>query len=307
MNLLVTGGTGFIGAPLCRALTQQGHKLAVVTRTPLAHAPQPGLRYFPWDVASTSHPLTWPQLISEVDAVIHLAGDSIASGRWTPTKKRAIRESRVHTTRQLVDAMAEHTKRPAVFLSASAVGYYGPRGDDILDETAAPGSGFLADTCRQWEQEAQRAEALGMRVIRLRFGVVLGPDGGALAKMVPPFRALLGGPLGSGRQWVSWIHRDDVIGLIEWAMKQPQLSGAVNATAPNPVTMREFCRELGRALRRPSWLPVPSVALRLLLGEMAEMLLTGQRVMPRAALDHGYAFRFPDLRHALLITLQSQR
>jgi len=176
-----------------------------------------------------------------------------------------------------------------------------------LDETAAPGSGFLADTCRQWEQEAQRAEALGMRVIRLRFGVVLGPDGGALAKMVPPFRALLGGPLGSGRQWVSWIHRDDVIGLIEWAMKQPQLSGAVNATAPNPVTMREFCRELGRALRRPSWLPVPSVALRLLLGEMAEMLLTGQRVMPRAALDHGYAFRFPDLRHALLITLQSQR
>lgn len=307
MNLLVTGGTGFIGAALCRALTQQGHKVVVVTRTPSAHAAVPGLRYLPWDDSSTHPPLTWQQLISEVDAVMHLAGASIAAGRWTPARKHEIQESRVQTTRRLVDAMAARPKRPAVFLSASAVGYYGPRGDDVLDETASPGSGFLAETCQQWEHEAQRAETLGVRVIRLRLGVVLGPGGGALAKMVPPFRAWLGGPLGSGRPWMSWIHREDVIGLIEWAVKQPQLTGAINATAPNPVTMREFCRELGRALRRPSWLPVPSVALRLLLGEMAEMLLTGQRVIPRVAVDHEYPFRFPDLRQALLITLQKKR
>jgi uncharacterized protein (TIGR01777 family) len=307
MNLLVTGGTGFIGAPLCRALTQRGHKLVAVTRTPLAHDAVPGLRYFPWDDPSDHPALTWQQLISEVDGVIHLAGESIAAGRWTPTRKEAIRESRVQTTRRLVDAIALRPKRPAVFLSASAIGYYGPRGDEIIDETASPGSGFLADTCRRWEQEAQRADALGVRVIRLRLGVVLGPGGGALAKMVPPFRAFLGGPLGSGRQWMSWIHRDDVIGLIEWALTQPQLAGPLNATAPTPVTMREFCRELGRALRRPSWLPVPGRALRLLFGEMAQMLLTGQRVMPRAALDHGYAFRVPDLRQALLRTLDKKR
>jgi len=299
MNLLVTGGTGFIGAALCRALTQQGHKLVVVTRSPLAHAAVPGLRYLPWDDPAAHPPLTWQQLISEVDGVIHLAGESLAAGRWTPARKQAIQESRVQTTRRLVDAMAARPKRPAIFLSASAVGYYGPRGDESLDETAPPGSGFLAQTCRQWEQEAFRAEALGVRVIRLRLGVVLGPGGGAVAKMAPPFRAWLGGPLGSGRQWMSWIHREDVIGLVEWALKQPQLAGPLNATAPNPVTMRGFCRELGRALRRPSWLPVPSVALRLVLGEMAQMLLTGQRVVPRAALEHGYRFRFPDLREAL--------
>ena len=186
-----------------------------------------------------------------------------------------------------------------MFVSASAVGYYGPRGDEELAEAHASGSGFLAETCQAWEAEAQRAEAVGVRVVRLRIGLVLGPGGGALAKMAPPFRAFLGGPIGDGRQWVSWIHRDDVIGLVGWALTRAGLSGAVNATAPEPVRMAALCRELGRAVRRPSWLPAPAGVLRLLLGEMADLLLSGQRVIPRAALQGGYAFRFPGLVEAL--------
>lgn len=299
MKLLVTGGTGFIGAPLCRALLHQGHELFVVTRTPEARTPQPRLQYVAWRASpSNSQVSTWQQVIANMDGVIHLAGASIAAG-WSPPQKRLIQESRVQTTRRLVEAMAERPQRPAVLITASAVGYYGPRGDEEVSEMESPGRGFLAETCQLWEGEAQRAEALGVRVVRLRLGLVLGPEGGALAKMAPPFRAWLGGPLGDGRQWVSWIHREDAIGLMIWALEQTHLSGAVNATAPNPVTMREFCLKLAAVLRRPSWLPVPGVALHLLLGEMADLLLTGQRVIPRAALQRGYRFRFPELRHAL--------
>ena len=300
MKLLVTGGTGFLGAPLCRALLQRGHELFVITRRPSAHTPQPRLQYMAWtEEESSSQASTWQEVIARMDGIIHLAGASIAGGRWSPMQKQLIQESRVQTTRLLIEAMAEHSQRPAVFMTASAVGYYGPREDEEVGETEPPGRGFLAETCQLWEGEAQRAEALGVRVVRLRLGLVLGPDGGALAKMGPPFRAFLGGPLGDGRQWVSWIHREDAIGLIAWALGQAHLSGAVNATAPHPVTMHAFCRELAAVLRRPSWLPVPGVALHLLLGEMADLLLTGQRVIPRAALQHGYQFRFPALRRAL--------
>ena len=184
-------------------------------------------------------------------------------------------------------------------MNASAIGFYGAHGDEELTEEHPSGEGFLAETCQAWEAEAQRAGVLGVRVVRLRIGLVLGAGGGALAKMAPPFRAFFGGPLGSGGQWMSWIHREDLIALIEWTLTHPELSGAVNATAPNPVRMRELCTELGRALQRPSWVIVPAFALRLLLGEMAELLLTGQRVIPSVASHAGFTFRFPDLLPAL--------
>jgi len=293
MQLLVTGGTGFIGAPLCDALVRGGHELLILTRSPQTQPGRAGVRFLPLDTDA------WQRAMAGVGGVINLAGESIAARRWGPRQKRRIRDSRVQTTRRLVDAIAAASPKPTVLVSASAIGYYGARGDEELVEADAPGSGFLTETCQAWEAEAQRAEALGVRVVRLRIGLVLGPGGGALAKLAPPFRAWVGGPVGSGRQWVSWIHRDDVIGLVEWALKRPELSGAVNATAPQPVTMATLCRKLGRALHRPSWLPVPAAVLRLVLGELADLLLTGQRVIPRLALEGGYAFRFPGLDGAL--------
>ena len=293
MRLLVVGGTGFIGVPLCRTLAQRGHELLVLTRAYSPSASVPGVRHVSWDQSE------WPQAVSGVQGIINLAGEPIAAKRWSAARKRCIRDSRVDTTRRVVEAIAGAPAKPSVLVNASAVGYYGSRADEPLTESSDAGQGFLAETCRAWEAEAQRAELLGVRVVRLRIGVVLGPGGGALAKMVPPFRAFLGGPLGSGRQWMSWVHRDDVIGLIEWALTHPQLSGAVNATAPNPVTMRELCANLGCALHRPSWAPVPAAVLRLGLGEMAQMLLEGQRVLPEAARRAGYAFRFEDVERAL--------
>lgn len=293
MRLLVTGGTGFIGAPLCRTLIQQGHEVTALTRQPDRHLDRPGLRFLSW------HTDEWRRAVEEVHGVINLAGEPLVAKRWSARQKWLLSESRIETTRRLVEAMAAAARRPSVFVSASAVGYYGPHGDDALDERAGPGQGFLAELCQAWESQAQRAEPLGVRVVRLRIGVVLGAGGGALAKMVPPFRLGVGGPLGSGRQWVSWIHREDVTRLVVWILSHAEASGVVNATAPEPVTMRTLCRELGRLLHRPSWAPLPGVILKVLLGEMADVLLTGQRVLPRAALHAGYTFRYPQLPQAL--------
>ena len=293
MKFLITGGTGFIGGPLCQTLVQQGHELLILSRRPVKQSTQMVVRLLPWEGDE------WQRAIEGVGGIINLAGESIAAKRWTPQQKHLIRESRVQATRRLVNAIAALSKKPAVLVNASAIGYYGTRGDEAVSETDPPGSGFLAEVCQAWEAEAQRAESFGVRVVRLRIGLVLGSHGGALAKMVPPFRFFVGGPLGSGRQWVSWIHLDDVIGLIGWALTRQDVSGAVNATAPTPVTMRNLCQELGRVMRRPSWAPVPAGVLRLLLGEMAELLLTGQRVMPNAALRGGYRFAYPALRPAL--------
>lgn len=291
MKVLVAGGTGFIGAPLCRVLASRGHEVRVVTRRP-ASAGQ-GITQLAWDDEA------WRRFLGEADAVINLAGESIAGRRWSAAHKRALRESRVSTTRRLVDAIEAQAHRPSALINASAIGYYGPRGDEPLGEETAPGEDFLARLCVEWEREAGRAERLGVRVARLRIGMVLGPDGGALAKLAVPFKLWVGGHPGSGRQWVSWIHRDDVIGLIVRAMEHPALAGPVNATAPEPVTMKEFCRSLGRALNRPSWAPVPGLALRVIVGEMADVLVTGQRVTPTAAQRAGYAFTFPRLPDAL--------
>ncbi len=291
MKVLVAGGTGFIGAPLCRALASRGHEVRVVTRRPAPAAS--GIAHVSWDNEA------WRRFLGETDAVINLAGEPIAGARWSAAHKHALRESRLSTTRRLVDAIGEQSHRPAALINASAIGYYGPRGDEPLGEETAPGGDFLARICAEWEREAVRAERLGVRVARLRIGMVLGPDGGALAKLAVPFKLWVGGHPGSGRQWVSWVHRDDVIGLIMRAIEQPALSGPVNATAPEPVTMAEFCRALGRALGRPSWAPVPALALRVIIGEMADVLVTGQRVMPSAAQRAGFAFTFPRLPDAL--------
>ncbi|HLK10526.1 MAG TPA: TIGR01777 family oxidoreductase [Candidatus Binatia bacterium] len=287
MRVVVTGATGLIGRALCRALAGAGHAPAGVGRRP-ALVPAPTV--------------TWDRLgeaLRDAQAVVNLAGEPIAARRWTRAQKARIRDSRVLATRALVEGMAAASPRPTVLVSASAVGWYGPRGDEPLDETAAPGEGFLAEVCRAWEGEALRAEALGVRVVLLRIGVVLAPDGGALARMLIPFRAGLGGPLGNGRQWVSWVHRDDVVGLVLAALATDVWRGPVNATAPAPVTNRDFARALGRVLGRPAVLPAPALALRLALGEMASMLLTGQRVLPKVAEERGYAFRHPGLAAAL--------
>lgn len=293
MKLLVTGGTGFIGRPLCRSLAKRGHQLTVLTRHPDAQPRQSDVTFLPWALEE------WGRSLGDVDGVINLAGESIVAKRWTARRKQELTESRVGTTRHLVRAIAESPRKPSVFIQASAIGYYGPRSDEELTEADSAGGGFLAELCQAWEAEAQRAEPFGVRVVRLRIGIVLARDGGALAKMAPPFRAWVGGPLGHGRQWMSWIHRDDLIGIVHWALGASQVSGAVNATAPGPVRMREFAATLGRILRRPSWAPVPAVILRLMLGEMAEILLTGQRVIPQAALAGGYRFLYPELPPAL--------
>jgi hypothetical protein len=286
VRILVTGGTGFIGAPLCRALRGAGHGVTVVSRDP-GHVNGDAVG---WEAVGTA--------VREADALVNLAGESIAA-RWSEARKQRILASRVEGTRTLVGAVAASDRRPAVLLNASAVGYYGPRGDEPLDETAGPGTGFLAEVCQAWEREALAAEGLGVRVVRLRLGVVLAADGGALARMLPPFRAFLGGPIGSGTQWMSWIHRDDVTGLMVDALENPSYQGAVNATAPQPVTNREFAAALGRALARPAVVRTPALVLRLALGEMADMLVTGQRVLPRVATRLEYRWRYAELGTAL--------
>jgi uncharacterized protein (TIGR01777 family) len=287
MRVLVTGGTGLVGKPTCDALRAVGHAVTVVSREP-GRVPA---RAIGWEGLRAAMP--------ETDAIVNLAGDPIAGGRWTAARKQEIRRSRIEATRALVEAITGADQRPGVLVNASAVGYYGDRRDQPLDENAAPGSDFLARVCVDWEAEARRAEALGVRVARLRFGIVLAPDGGALAAMLLPFRAGVGGRLGSGRQWMSWVYRDDVVGLIRDALTSDAYAGAVNVTSPNPVTNADFTRALGRAVRRPTLLPVPGVALRLVLGEMATMLLAGQRVLPAVAQRAGYAWRQPELPAAL--------
>jgi uncharacterized protein (TIGR01777 family) len=242
---------------------------------------------------------SWGAEIAGADAVINLAGESIGAGRWTAARKQRILDSRVLATRSLVGAIQRSDRKPAVFVSGSAVGYYGPRGDELVTEADEPGSDFLASVCRAWEAEALAASP-ATRVVLLRTGLPLARDGGALQRMLPPFRMFVGGPLGSGRQHWPWIHRDDWVALVHWAIDASDVHGAVNASAPQPVTNQAFARALGRALHRPAVLPAPPFALRLLLGEMADaLLLSGQRAIPAHAEQFGFRFRFPDLDGAL--------
>jgi uncharacterized protein len=285
MNIAISGASGFIGRALVARFANIGHTTrGFSTRSRIA-----------------------PSTLSGCEAVVHLAGEPVAQ-RWTPAAKERIRSSRIEGTRHLVQAIAAmDTRRPSVLVSASAIGYYGSRGDEMLTEQSSPGTGFLADVCIAWEHEAQEAEKLGLRVVTPRFGVVLGQGGGALQKMLPPFRMGVGGRIGSGKQWMSWIHLDDLANLIVFAVMHASLNGAVNATAPNPVTNADFTREMAQAVNRPGVIPVPEFALSLLFGEMSTMLVGGQRVIPCAALDAGYRFRYSDLESALAALFGSHK
>jgi uncharacterized protein (TIGR01777 family) len=295
MKLVIAGGTGFIGSALCARLRERGDSLTLLSRSPRP----PGLADASWVQWDPASPKNLKEVVEGSDGVVNLAGEPIAARRWTPAQKERIRQSRLLSTRALVGAIAEAEAKPKFLINASAVGYYGARGDELIREEAPPGSDFLSRVCVEWEREAKGAEEHGVRVVCLRTGIVLGRGGGALAKMVPPFRFFVGGPLGNGRQWVPWIHIEDEVGLILFLMERPEASGAFNGTAPNPVTMRDFARALGKALNRPAWAPVPAFALKLLLGEMAEMLLSGQRAVPARAQALGYTFRYPTIDEAL--------
>lgn len=300
MNIVVIGGTGFIGRPLCEKLIACGHALRVLARDPIGAKTRLGSRVAVIGWQGTREPSAGLcAALDGSDVLINLAGAPVGDRRWNPRTKELLRRSREGTTTALVEALAKISARPAILISASAIGYYGPRQDELLTEESPSGSGFLASLCRDWEGAARGAERLGIRVVLPRIGVVLGTDGGALAKMVPAFRFGLGGPLGSGTQWISWIHLEDLIELLLFLLHEP-VGGPVNATAPHPVTNQEFARTLGRVLSRPAWLRTPAPVLRLLLGEMAdELLLTGQRVLPRCAEALGFHFRYPTLPEAL--------
>jgi uncharacterized protein (TIGR01777 family) len=284
-------------------LHQAGHTVRALSRDSVAAKQRVPLlkEVFPWNPLQELPPL---QAFEGCDAVINLAGESIA-GRWTAPKKQLIRDSRVLGTKNLVNALAQLSSRPKVLISASAIGYYGDRGEETLTEDAAPGSDFLAQVCRDWENEALKAESLGMRVVRLRIGLVLGRGGGTLQALLPLFRVGLGGPLGSGRQWWSWIHRDDLCRLIVQILANENVSGPVNATAPQPVRQKEFAQVLGRVLRRPAFLPTPAFALKIALGEFADGILASQRALPRRAQEMGYRFQFEELEGALREILQT--
>ena len=295
--ILITGATGFIGKRLCRVLAKKDAELIVLTRDPeRAKEKLPGAAEIKaWDPLKEIPPL---QAVEQSKAVIHLAGENVA-GRWNEEKKRLIRESRILSTKNLVEALKKAAKRPEVLISASAIGYYGDRGDELLTEDSSLGRGFLADICREWEEEAKRAEDLGIRVVSIRIGIVLGPDGGALKEMLFPFRLGLGGPLASGKQWMAWIHRDDLIGIILHILQNSSVRGTVNGTAPFPVRNREFSKTLGSLLCRPAFFKVPSLVLKLLFGEFAAFLLQSERVVPQAIKDSGYIFQYETLSAAL--------
>jgi uncharacterized protein (TIGR01777 family) len=296
MKLAISGATGFIGSGLVERLNGQNHALVLLSRKPPARQSGAATRWVTWDPGLAG---SWQSELDGVDGVINLAGEPIAGRRWSDEHKRILYSSRVKTTRMIVDAIAKAKHRAKFLINASAVGYYGPHGDEILSEASPPGSDFLARLCAAWEAEANKARELGVRVALVRTGIVLGKGKGALAKMVTPFKFFAGGRLGSGKQWFPWIHLEDELGLIHCLIENEQADGPFNATAPNPVTMEEFCKALGKTLNRPSWAPVPASVLSLVLGEMADMLLTGQRAMPQAALNLGYKFKYPELLEAL--------
>ncbi len=296
MNVVVAGGTGFIGSSLIPLLRLGGHDVVVLTRDTSRAPLKADVKLVRWDGVTQGE---WAVHVRNADAVINMAGESIGSGRWTPSRKERIVTSRINATRALLESIRLGEKRPSLFISSSAVGYYGPVDSGDVTEDHPPGSGFLADVCLRWEQEASAVGELGPRVVILRTGVVIGEKGGALERMLLPFRLYAGGPVGSGKQWFPWVHGDDMAGVILFALGHPELAGPVNVVAPESVDMRAFCAALGVALSRPSWIPVPAMALRAALGEMADMVLTGQRVVPAKLLALGYRFRYPALAAAL--------
>ena len=297
MQVFVTGGSGFVGTTLCTRLVKAGHSVTVLTRSQkAAERLPPGVEPC---LGDPTRPGPWQERAAEHDAFVNLAGASIFN-RWSQEYKELIRSSRIDTTRNLVQAMGRRPRDagPAVLVSASAVGYYGPQGDQELGEDSPPGDDFLATLCRDWEAEARRARELGALVVTARFGIVLGSRGGALGQMLPMFRKGLGGRLGSGGQWLSWIHQQDLVRALIFCLEK-DLSGPANCTAPSPATNQELTKALGRVLGRPTILPAPGFAIKLVMGEMGSIVLTGQRVLPTALLGAGFTFEFSELEGAL--------
>jgi len=293
MKILVAGSTGLIGSALVPFLTDQGHDVIRLVR----RTPSPSEAEIQWDPAADT---VDKSSLEGIEAVVHLAGEGIATGRWTAKKKARIRDSRVHGTRFLCESIAGMAQPPKVLVCASAIGYYGDRGDEVLREESPAGSGFLADVCREWEKATEPASQRGIRVVNLRIGVVLSPKGGALAKMLTPFKMGVGGKLGNGKQYMSWIALDDIVGAIGHALTIDTLQGAVNGVAPHPVTNTEFTKTLGRVLSRPTICPMPKFAVRLLFGEMGDaLLLASNRVEPARLQAASYEFRYPNLEGAL--------
>jgi uncharacterized protein (TIGR01777 family) len=307
MKIAIAGATGFVGSRLVERAQEEGHEILVFTRNPTK-----AQRVFPPSAFphveivgyTPQESGEWQHELSGCDAVVNLAGTPLADERWTAERKRSILDSRKLGTRKLVEAIAQADPKPSVLVNSSAVGYYGTSETATFDETSPPGDDFLANVCREWEHEARQVRESGTRLAIVRTGIVLGM-GGAIAKMLTPFRLFAGGPIGSGRQWFSWIHRDDLVNLILAALQRPEIEGVLDGTAPNPVRMKELCDTLGQVIHRPSWLPVPDFALHVLLGDAAQVVLEGQQVLPKRPLEYGFEYRYPTLKLALEEVLSS--
>jgi uncharacterized protein (TIGR01777 family) len=306
MKVFITGGTGFVGTTLTQKLTQEGHEVTLLTRSIKSHpAALQGVLYVEGDPTQKG---PWQEKVADQDVVVNLAGASIFR-RWNDAAKKLISDSRIQTTQNLVDALSARKGKETYLLSTSAVGYYGFHEDEVLDEGSLPGEGFLPDLSKEWESAALKAREHNVHVTLMRFGIVMGRRGGALQQMIAPFKWWMGSPLGSGDQWFSWIHEQDLVDIFLYLIKEKRISGAVNCTAPSPVTNRELTQVLGEVLAKPTFMPaVPGFVMSLILGEFGSVLLKGQRVVPKKLLDAGFRFSFPDLRSALkdlLTTLSS--
>ena len=301
MKVVVTGATGFVGSRLVERLNAEGHSAIVLTRSAtkaeriFPNSADPNLEIVVYDPTQSG---SWQEKISGCDGVVNLAGEAIAETRWTPERKQSLMNSRKITTQKLVEAIANANPKPSVLVSASAIGFYGTSETATFDETSAAGSDFLAEVCQTWEAEANKVKESGVRLVILRTGIVLGM-GGALGKMLTPFRMFAGGPIGSGNPWFSWIHRDDLVNLILRALTRSQMEGVFNATAPKPIRMAEMTTTLGQVMNRPSWLPVPSFALEAMLGDGAKVVLEGQEVLPKHTLADGFEYQYPTIKAAL--------
>ncbi|MBI3309232.1 MAG: TIGR01777 family protein [Candidatus Melainabacteria bacterium] len=304
MKIIIAGGTGFIGSPLLDELEKKQHEIVLLTKHPhaVSNLENKFITLQRWDRKTVGE---WANHLNGADAIINLCGENIAGNKWTKEQKEKLLHSRLDSTRALVNAIKEAEPKPKTLINASAVGYYGNIEDEeIVDESHARGHGFLADVCESWESIANEAKQYNVRVVLLRIGIVIEKSGGALQKMLPPFQMFAGGPLGSGKQWVPWIHRDDVIGAILFALENENISGPVNVTAPNIVRNKDFCKALGKTIHRPSWAPVPSFAVKMLLGDMSEMVLTGQKAFPKKLKACGYKFKYENVEDALKAALE---
>ena len=307
MKVAIAGATGFVGSRLVERLQVEGITVLVLTRnTTYAQKVFPPTAFPNVEIVAYTPTASgsWQSAISGCDGVVNLAGESIAEGRWTPERKQEILNSRKLATQNIVDAIANAHPKPSVLVNASAIGYYGTSETATFDETSSPGHDFLAQVCQAWEAEATKVTNVGVRLVILRLGIVLG-NGGALGKMITPFKLFAGGPLGSGQQWFSWIDLDDIVNLIFLALTKPEMQGVYNATAPHPVRMAQLTQTMGKVMNRPSWLPVPAFALEALLGDGAMVVLEGQQVVPKRTLESGYKYKYPNLEPALVKILKS--